>query len=77
MTVGDEEYKRFWADTKLPLYGCRYALTPKGIIAMALVHTWERAKKRAKKSPRVCALLSADKGSAVGRPGKPTGVIQR
>jgi CelD/BcsL family acetyltransferase involved in cellulose biosynthesis len=53
MTVGDEAYKQFWADKRLPLHACKYALTPKGHIVMALM----RAKARAKKSPRVYALL--------------------
>jgi CelD/BcsL family acetyltransferase involved in cellulose biosynthesis len=52
MTTGDEEYKRSWTDTHLPLYACRYALTLRGTIGIALA----RAYWRLRKSPRVRAL---------------------
>ena len=44
MTVGDEDYKRFWADTKLDLYTCRYALSAVGAIILALLRAREWAR---------------------------------
>lgn len=38
LTVGDEEYKRFWADQQLALYESRYALNVRG--ACYLGATW-------------------------------------
>ena len=35
LTVGDEEYKRFWADTRLKLYESRYAQTVRGACFLA------------------------------------------
>jgi CelD/BcsL family acetyltransferase involved in cellulose biosynthesis len=57
MTGGDEEYKHVWADAHLSLYACKYALTRKGRIAMALVGAAEFARERAKRSPRTHARL--------------------
>jgi CelD/BcsL family acetyltransferase involved in cellulose biosynthesis len=35
LTVGDEEYKRFWSDTRMKLYESRYAVTMRGACFLA------------------------------------------
>ncbi|WP_232630417.1 GNAT family N-acetyltransferase [Methylobacterium sp. Leaf118] len=48
-TVGDEAYKREWADTELLLFRCESAVTMRGRLALAAVSMREDLRARAKR----------------------------
>jgi len=56
LTVGDEEYKRFWADSRMRLFECRYAVTLRGAgflaasRARALARGWRASSPAPSKS---------------------------
>ncbi|GAB6841081.1 CelD/BcsL family acetyltransferase involved in cellulose biosynthesis [Methylorubrum rhodinum] len=66
-TVGDEAYKREWADTELPLFRCEGAVTMRGRLALASISMREDIRARAK---RVTWLRRAIRRLA-GRPPLP------
>jgi CelD/BcsL family acetyltransferase involved in cellulose biosynthesis len=45
LTVGDEDYKRFWADSQLKLYESRYARTTRGAILLTAMRLSEAARR--------------------------------
>lgn len=51
-TVGDEQFKRDWADTHLALYDHVRAVSFVGHIAAFRLVTWRRLKRHIKQSPR-------------------------
>jgi CelD/BcsL family acetyltransferase involved in cellulose biosynthesis len=64
---GDEEYKRIWTDTRLPIYVCHYGVTAKGHLAMAVQHKIEWARN----NPRIRAFaLPVKRRLAALRPGR-------
>ncbi len=48
-TVGDEAYKREWADTELPLWRSEAAVTARGRLALAALSARETLRARAKR----------------------------
>jgi CelD/BcsL family acetyltransferase involved in cellulose biosynthesis len=59
LTIGDEDYKRLWADHSLPLYDCIRGLTRKGKIYRDVLLAGKRAKEWAKRRPWLVALVRA------------------
>ena len=57
-TIGDEQYKREWADTLVGLYDYRAAATPAGWLVTMAGATAGRAKRVIKQNPRLWALAS-------------------
>jgi CelD/BcsL family acetyltransferase involved in cellulose biosynthesis len=57
LTVGDEPYKRDWADHSTALYDYTQGVSIKGRLAVALRDAVERSKKRAKQNDRLIALV--------------------
>jgi CelD/BcsL family acetyltransferase involved in cellulose biosynthesis len=57
-TVGDEPYKRDWADVELRLHDHLAAATLRGHIAMALVAAFRRTKRFIKQSPTLWPVFS-------------------
>jgi CelD/BcsL family acetyltransferase involved in cellulose biosynthesis len=52
-TIGDEDYKRSWAETEMPLYALREARSAKGAMLLAGQFCWQRLRQNA----RLRALL--------------------
>ena len=50
-TVGDEPYKRDWADSELALHDHIAAVTARGAAAAAFIAVFRRAKRAIKQSP--------------------------
>jgi CelD/BcsL family acetyltransferase involved in cellulose biosynthesis len=50
-TIGDEPYKRDWADIEVRLYDHLKAATPKGAVVVAMMRAFRRAKRLIKTTP--------------------------
>lgn len=57
LTIGDDEYKRHWADHVIPLYACTRGVTVKGKIYSWLCEFGDRAKQVAKRSQWLPSLV--------------------
>ena len=57
-TVGDEPYKRDWADTELALYDHLAAVTFRGWLVMAMTTAFRRTKRFIKQSPTLWPVFS-------------------
>jgi CelD/BcsL family acetyltransferase involved in cellulose biosynthesis len=57
LTIGDESFKREWADHSLPLHDCVRALTGRAKIYLGCVRARNRLAEWAKQSERFRALV--------------------
>jgi CelD/BcsL family acetyltransferase involved in cellulose biosynthesis len=57
-TVGDEPYKRDWAEAELHLYDHLAAVTARGFLAMTATAAFRRAKRTIKQSPTLWPAFS-------------------
>ncbi len=69
-TVGDEPYKRDWADTELTLHDHLQAATPRGWLYVAAARAFRRTKRFIKQNPslwRAFSVLRTRAGCLAGR----------
>ena len=50
-TIGDEPYKRDWADVEVQLYDHLQAATLRGAVVVAMIHAFRRTKRLIKTTP--------------------------
>ncbi|HEX4192313.1 MAG TPA: GNAT family N-acetyltransferase [Stellaceae bacterium] len=62
-TIGDESYKRSWADTEMPLFELRAARSRKGALLLASQLGWQRLRQNA----RLRALLRSWRDALRGK----------
>jgi CelD/BcsL family acetyltransferase involved in cellulose biosynthesis len=63
-TIGDESYKREWADTELILYDYRAAATARGFIALLAAISGRRLKRMIKQTPVLWNAFSKGRARA-------------
>jgi CelD/BcsL family acetyltransferase involved in cellulose biosynthesis len=62
LTVGDEGYKRQWADHVLPLYAGSYGVTLRGKLVVRLLHCYETTRARAREMTWLRYLVNRLRG---------------